>query len=86
MFAFMYMWWFWAAMMLVFLLPVGYGWGYRGWGVPYPSYVQRRRMESAPKAGTSGAIDHTAWGLGGDVIWGIMLVDAIFFSVLLWRR
>jgi hypothetical protein len=73
-------------MMLVFLLPVGYGWGYRGWGVPYPSYVQRRRMESPSKAGTAGAIDHRAWGLGGDVIRGIMLVDVIFFSVLLWRR
>jgi hypothetical protein len=39
MFGFMYMWWFWLAMMLIFFMPVGYGWGYRGWGAPYPSLL-----------------------------------------------
>jgi hypothetical protein len=85
MFAFMYMSWFWLAMMLVFLLPVAYGWGYRGWGVPYPSYVQRRRMQSAASAGPA-TFDHTAWGRGGDFIWGLMLFDIVFIVALLWRR
>ena len=42
-------WWFlWLAFMLLFLIPpLGYGWGYRGWGPPYPSYVQRRRGQQA---------------------------------------
>jgi hypothetical protein len=37
-------WWLlWWVFLLVFLLPpVGYGWGYRRWGPPYPSYFQRR--------------------------------------------
>jgi hypothetical protein len=86
MFAFMYMWWFWAALMLVFVLPVGYGWGYRGWGAPYPSYVQRRRMESAARTGTIASFDHRAWGRGGDFIWGVMFVDVLFIAVLFWRR
>jgi hypothetical protein len=82
MFSFMYMWWFWMALMLIFLLPVGYGWGYRGWGAPYPSYVQRRRMQSA---GTS-TFDHLAWGRGGDFVWGLMLFDVVFIMALFWWR
>jgi hypothetical protein len=80
MFAFLYMWWFWMALMLVFLLPVCYGWGYRGWGAPYPRYVQRRRMRSA---GTS-TFDHLAWGRGGDFVWGLMLFDVVFVMALFW--
>lgn len=41
-------WWIWIAFMFLFLVPpIGYGWGYRGWGAPYPSYVQRRRGQAA---------------------------------------
>jgi hypothetical protein len=77
-------WWIWLGFMFVFLLsPVGYGWGYRGWGPPYPSYYQRRRGERA--AGTVGAaFDHRAWGRGGDVVWGlgvfwVLMAIVVFF-------
>jgi len=86
MLSFMYMWWFWAAMMLVFFLPVGYGWGYRGWGAPYPSYVQRRRMQYAVRAGGSQSFDHQAWGRGGDILWGVMMVDVVMIVALFWWR
>ena len=37
-------WWLlWMGVMFFFLLSDGYGWGYRGWGPPYPRYIQRRR-------------------------------------------
>ena len=86
MFGFMYMWWFWLAMMLIFFMPVGYGWGYRGWGAPYPSYVQRRRMQLATSNGSVGAFNHQAWGRTGDFIWGLMIFDVIFFVLVFWRR
>ena len=86
MFAFMYVWWFWLAMMLIFALPVGYGWGYRGWGAPYPSYVQRRRVQWAESNGTAAAFNHRAWGRGGDLIWGLMLFEIVFVLALFWWR
>ena len=86
MFTFMYMWWFWLGLALVVFLPMGYGWGYRGWGAPYPSYIQRRRMQYAMNAGTSRAFDHQAWGRGGDLIWALIFFDFVFFAALfLWR-
>lgn len=37
-------WWLWIAFVLfVILMPLGYGWGYRGWGPPYPRYYDRGR-------------------------------------------
>jgi hypothetical protein len=86
MFTFMYMWWFWLVLALVVFLPTGYGWGYRGWGAPYPSYLQRRRMQIAMNAGSSRGFDHLAWGRGGDFIWALVLFDVVFFGALfLWR-
>lgn len=76
-------WWFlWVAFMFVFLVPpLGYGWGYRGWGTPYPRYIQRRRSA----AGDS-TINHQAWGFGGDFVWLVMIIGLMWaFSFLLWR-
>jgi hypothetical protein len=78
-------WWlWWMAIMFLFLVPpVGYGWGYRGWGPPYPRYVQRRRGQQAMANVGPGAVDHQAWGLGGDLIWlGLIagICGAIAFS------
>jgi hypothetical protein len=69
-------WWFlWVIFMLMFMAtPVGYGWGYRGWGPPYPRYIQRRRAERSAAAATSPAFDHHAWGVGGDVLWVVLLI------------
>ena len=48
-------WWFvWMLVMFLLLVPpMGYGWGYRGWGPPYPRYIQRRRGQRAVATGAS---------------------------------
>ena len=81
-------WWLmWTVFMVLFLLsPVGYGWGYRGWGPPYPRYIQRRRGEQAAAAGGSASFDHHAWGWGGDIVWGALLVGVLWACSALWWR
>jgi hypothetical protein len=86
MFTYTYMWWFWVALALVVFLPTGYGWGYRGWGAPYPSYFQRRRMQYAASSGARPGFDHLAWGRGGDLIWALIFCDALFFAFMLLMR
>ena len=69
-------WWIlWMAFMVVFLVsPVSYGWGYRGWGPPYPRYVQRRRGLRAASTGQPADLRHQSWGWGGDFVWVVLLV------------
>ncbi len=69
---------------LFWMMPLGYGWGYRGWGPPYPRYYQRQRGERAAAAGGPTTLDHHAWGWGGDVLWGALLVGALWAITLLW--
>jgi len=81
-------WWvWWMVMMFVFILPpVGYGWGYRGWGVPYPRYYQRRRAQLALANGGTTDFDHHAWGWGGDLLWMLALMWVFWAIVaMLWR-
>ena len=72
----------WMFVMFVMLTPpIGYGWGYRGWGPPYPRYIQGRRAEQAPV--TDKSFDHRAWGWGGDAVWTFVLLGmlwAVFFG------
>jgi hypothetical protein len=80
-------WWFlWMAFMFIFLVtPMSYGWGYRGWGPPYPRYVQRRRGSAAATAGGGvGTFDHHAWGLGGDLLWIVICIGGIWAVSTLW--
>jgi hypothetical protein len=45
-------WMLWMIFILLFLVsPIGYGWGYRKWGPPYPRYIQRRRGIRAASCG-----------------------------------
>jgi hypothetical protein len=80
-------WWFlWMLFMVVFLVtPVGYGWGYRGWGPPYPRYIQGRRARRA-EAGGSVPYDHHAWGAGGDFLWMVFVVGLCWVFVATWWR
>jgi hypothetical protein len=75
--------------MFLFLVPpMGYGWGYRGWGPPYPRYIQRRRAQQAEAAnGPSASFNHHAWGWGGDFLWMILLIGAFWaiFGYVWWR-
>jgi len=81
-------WWFlWVVFMFIFLVPpVGYGWGYRGWGAPYPSYIQRRRAEQAVASGSASQFNHQSWGWGGDVLWLILLVWMTWAISAFWWR
>lgn len=71
-------------MFLVLVPPIGYG-GYRGWGLPYPRYLQRRRSRAAAAAGLS-TVDHHAWGWGGDFIWVALFIGACWALAALWWR
>ena len=82
-------WWvFWMIFMFLFLVPpIGYGWGYRGWGPPYPRYIQRRRGQRAAANSATAQFDHHAWGWGGDFVWMVGIVGMVwlFWSVFWWR-
>lgn len=85
-------WWFlWMVFMFMFLLtPLGYGWGYRGWGPPYPRYMQRRRGPQAAAGDGPGTPHHLSWGWRGDFVWMIVFVGSVWavtaLSFPLWRR
>ena len=65
-------WWWWLAFTLIFfLLPLGYGWGYRGWG---PWYRRRRPVDGDIDAG---------WGAAGIFLW-IVLFIAIVWLITAW--
>ena len=74
--AMMSSWWIlWMVFMFLFLVsPVSYGWGYRGWGPPYPRYIQRRRGLRASATGQAADPRHQSWGWGGDFVWVVLLV------------
>ncbi len=72
-------WWLWMVFLFLFIVPpLGYGWGYRGWGPPFPRYIQRRRGQRAVSNGGSLASDHLAWGWGGDLVWAALLVGVLW--------
>jgi hypothetical protein len=78
-------WWLWIAFMFLFLLPpVGYGWGYRRWGPPYPRYIQRRRQQRSAGSGEVAEFDHQSWGWGGDLMWMIFLVWMFWAMAAFW--
>jgi len=79
-------WWLWIAFLFIFLLPpIGYGWGYRGWGPPYPRYIQRRRAQRGTVSG-SASFDHHAWGWGGDFVWMLLFIWMFWVVALFWSR
>ncbi len=76
-------WWLWMVFIFLFLVPpLGYGWGYRSWGAPYPRYIQRRR---AVATGDSASFNHQAWGFGGDFVWMVMIIGVLWGSALWWH-
>ena len=79
-------WWLmWMVFMLVFLVPpIGYGWGYRKWGPPYPRYIQRRRGREGAAAQDPAPFDHQAWGWGGDLLWAGLLIWLLWAGWALW--
>lgn len=71
-------WLVWMVLMVLLLVPpLGYGWGFRRWGAPLPSYVQRRRARRAWASSGSARYDHTSWGRGGDYVWGVLFLGGL---------
>lgn len=59
---------------ILLLLPLSYGWGYRGWGPPYPRAYRRTPAR---------AEDEVTWGVLADVLWVIAVVALIWLVVAL---
>ena len=81
-------WWLlWMVFLFVFLLPpIGYGWGYRRWGPPYPRYVQQRRAAAFGGGGGAASVNHRAWGWAGDYVWIMLFVWVLWASMaFFWR-
>jgi hypothetical protein len=78
-------WFFWLLFMFMFVVPpLGYGWGYRGWGPPYPRYLQRRRGPPVAEGTGAATPRHLAWGWGGDVVWIVFFVAMVWMALGLW--
>lgn len=76
-------WWWWVLFLIIFFLhPVGYGWGYRGWG---PWYRRRGSTTVRPSAAGEppGAYDQTGWGWGGAFLWIILLIAIVWLIAAL---
>jgi hypothetical protein len=82
----MNVWWMWWMVVMFVLLvsPMGYGWGYRGWGPPYPSYIQRRRSQQAGATGRPVTFNHQSWGRGGDFVWVVFLIGVVWLATAFW--
>jgi len=73
-------------MFFFFVTPVGYGWGYRRWGPPYPTYIQRRRGLRATAMTGSISANHLAWGIVGDLVWMVLIISLVWAALALWWR
>lgn len=62
---------------VLLMLPLGYGWAYRGWGPPYPGYFRRRRAPADPV----GYEPVDSWGLAGDLLWVALIVAVAWFVI-----
>ena len=86
-------WWWWiAVVVLLLLIPLGYGWGYRGYGAPRFPARRRAAMRGGvgpgagvPERGTGAAVDDPGdpWGPLGVFIWVILLI-VIAWLIVLW--
>ncbi len=76
-------WWWWLAFLVIFfLIPLGYGWGYRGWG-PWYRRRGRRRAEIRTDLPAGDVGDEVGWGALGVFLW-IVLILAIIWVVAAW--
>lgn len=76
-------WWWLAFLLLFFLLPVGYGWFYRGWGPWYRRSEPLAPADRASRDGGSTDLDEQGWGWLGAIIWGALIL-ALLWLVAVW--
>ncbi len=77
-------WWWWIFFIAIFfLLPLGYGWGYRGWGPWY-----RRRKPGRPRSRAdlpsldeervNAELEEEGWGWMAIALWFVLLIAIIW--------
>ncbi|MCC7418523.1 MAG: hypothetical protein IT176_15415 [Acidobacteria bacterium] len=75
-----YSWWVWwwlAFVIIFFLLPLGYGWGYRGWGPPYRR--KGRPPAGRPPGSVGNEIDHSSdWGATAILLWVVLFIAIVW--------
>lgn len=80
-------WWWWVAFVVIFFaIPLGYGWGYRGWGPWYRRGHSTGTPREEPPPGTPiNTTDEydTGWGWGGIFLW-LILIIAIAWLIAAW--
>lgn len=90
-------WWWLTFVVLLLLIPLAYGWGYRGWGAPYPSYYTRANTGYGdPAVDPAGdptvdpevdpeleaeAREAAGWGLLADMLWVVLVVALVWLFV-----
>jgi hypothetical protein len=81
-------WWWWIGFFLIFfVLPLAYGWGYRGWGPWY-----RRRAGARTRASQDRSPEGTdrlessdiGWGWLGIALWVALFIAIGWAIALLW--
>ncbi|HEX5385703.1 MAG TPA: hypothetical protein VFW66_03265 [Gemmatimonadales bacterium] len=79
-------WWWWILFVVIlFIFPLGYGWGYRGWGPWYQRSPGRRRTDVAPGTATTEteADVGAGWGWLGCFLWIILIIAIIWLIAAL---
>lgn len=74
----MSIWILWVIAVLLFLLPVV--WGYRRWGAPRPYYIRRRGPQGETRVGAE-----PGWGAWADLLWIFIVVLVAWFLFALLR-
>lgn len=85
-------WWWWIAFVLIFLLlPLGYGWGYRGWGPWWRRGPRTRDRAAGEGTAASGRpttrngrnTEDVGWGWAGAFVW-IVVIIAVVWVIAVW--
>jgi hypothetical protein len=80
-------WWWWLAFLIVFFLfPLAYGWGYRGWGPWYRRRARRPASAETPlPAGQRSGADDLGWGWAAIMLWIVLFIAFLWLvGVVAW--
>jgi hypothetical protein len=83
-------WWWWLAFLIIFfVVPLAYGWGYRGWGPWYRRQPRTPARTDAPlPAGQHASeADDFGWGWAAIMLWIVLLIAFLWIvGVFAWPR
>ena len=76
-------WWWWGILIIFFLLPLGYGWGLRGWGPWYRRRPIRRNVVRPGEPDPFETGTDSGWGWLAVFLW-IVLILEIIWIITMW--